>query len=134
MFIINPLMSYLDVGIPFSPLLGEGSFVGGCCGLPEAGSGWLNSRLLSMALARSNFCPRMRPARFPTRSTQAPLVAGDYGEHVMVAVVCDAPLVREVEVRGIQVISGDREEGAGPATAGALGHFPEVHSPVCVLG
>ena len=34
-----PLMPCLDVGIPFSPFLGEGSFVGGCCalGLPEAG-------------------------------------------------------------------------------------------------
>jgi len=36
-------------------------------------------------------------------------------------------------VRGIQVKSGDREEGVG-AAAGAFAHVPEVHGPVRVLG
>jgi len=38
---------------------------------------------------------------FPRRSTLPPLVAGDYGEQVTVALIRDASLVREVEVRGI---------------------------------
>ena len=52
-------------------------------------------------LSRSNFRSRMRPARFHRWSTQPPLVASDYGEHVTVALIRDASLVREVEARGI---------------------------------
>jgi len=43
----------------------------------------------------------MVPARFPRRSTQPSLVAGDYSEHVTVALIRDAGLVRELEARGI---------------------------------
>ena len=60
-------------------------------------------------------------------------MASDLREHVLVAVIHDAPLVREVEACSIQVKSGDREEGAC-AAAGAFAHFPEVHGPVRVLG
>ena len=80
-------------------------------------------------LSRSNLCPKMRPARFPKRFTQPPLVVGDYGKHLTVALIRDASLAREVEACGIWVRLGDREEGA---SGGALPLFPQVHSRVCV--
>jgi len=46
-----------------------------------------------------------------------PLVASDSGENVIVAVIRDAPLVKEVEARGIHLKSGDRDEVVGTAAS-----------------